>query len=521
MRNLFSILYLALCLKTTFAQTAIEWSYNYGGSQFDEAKSVCNSYSSGFIIAGTTASDDGGITDHHVGSGVNIWIQKISESGLPIWNKIYGGPGIDELGKIIPTLDYGYILIGSTTSNGIDVSGKHLCADANYWVVKIDSLGNIQWQNCYGSCGHDSGIDIIQTADSGYLLSGQITNGGADANVFHGFYDIWVCKIDVNGSQQWDKTLGGTDYDVIYSTLQMEDGGYLIAGGSASTNFDVTGLHGGEDVWIVKLDSIGQIEWQKCYGGSGIDFASKILPASEKGFFVFATTTSIDGDVATSLGGYDLWLFKCDSSGNIQWQKTYGGTSHEAMMSAVKDVGGGFLMLGEVFSDNGMVTNTHGALDFWVVKSDSIGNFLWGKALGGSDDDRPKDIIQTGDGGCLAIGYSRSNDGDVPNNWGIEDFWAVKLESPTVGVKEASATTSSLILFQIQSELVLQFFSKTKEVLQMNIYDLNGRLVVSKDLSSVIGENRTGINLENLVSGIYFISLKGEKNLYNNKFVLN
>lgn len=502
----------------SIGQPAIEWSYIYGGSSSDKATTICNAHNGGFIIGGTTTSQDGGITDHHVGAGYNIWLDRINNDGLPIWNKSYGSSSPDEIAKIISTNDNGYIFAGTSGSNSVDVTGMYICADVSYWVVKIDSSGNIEWQKTFGTCGSASGRDIIQCSDGGFLVSGSISSGGGDTHDFRGLYDIWLCKIDENGTMEWNKTLGGSDYEMVSSSIQTSDFGFLITGSTASNDFDVSGLHGiNEDAWVVKIDSNGNIQWQKCFGGTGTDLARQIIPSGNNGFYLFSTTYSNDGDVNNNFGNCDFWVIRCDSIGNIQWQTNYGGNSREVLYSACIDVGGGFLLTGQVSNDNGMVVGTHGLYDFWVVKIDSIGNFIWGKSLGGSDDETPKKIIQTSDGGFLTLGYSKSNDQDVPNNLGIEDFWAVKLASPTTNTIELKNEIIDFEVFQKDKNIEIKFYSKRNQSAIINIYSTAGKNIFSKSISVNSGENNYNIIISKIASQVLILEFKGEYEGFSSK----
>lgn len=524
MRKKFILIIFAIFLMNTgICQTAIEWSNVYGGSESDKPYSICNAYTSGYLIAGKSESQNGDITDLHVGVGTNIWITRIGENGTLIWNKSYGSRSVDELEKIIQTKDNGYIFVGSCGNNTIDVSGMYACADQSYWLVKIDSSGNIIWQKNYGVCGRANAYDIIQCRDSSYLIVGRINWGGGDAQVFHGIYDIWICKISSSGDLIWNRTYGGSDWEDVNSICETTDGNYVIVGSTLSNDFDVSGLHGNsQDVWAFKIDTIGNILWQKCFGGSTNDFSSKVIATNNNEVYIFATTTSSDGDVTTSYGSYDIWIFRCDSIGNISWQGTYGGPSLNVTSSAISDVAGGFLVLSKVSNDGGMVTNTHGLYDYWLMKIDSAGNFIWGKALGGSNDDVPTDVIQTPDGGFLSVGYSYSSDGDVPNSNGNEDFWAVKMESPTLSIKDNDEEYFQFKIFQLNSKVAIQFLSDKVQPIEFKIYDILGRELYRENFISANGLNSFQIDSRIISTGVYIGQLTIGNRMVNSKcFVLS
>ncbi len=202
----------------------------------------------------------------------------------------------------------------------------------------------------------------------------------------------------------------------------------LWLGGTFSNDGDVSGNHGIVDSWIVKLNSSGDIIWQKCFGGTDDDVAFSIQQTSDGGFIVAGYTSSNDGDVSGNHGGGDYWVVKLDSSGTIQWQKCLGGTDNDEAKSIQQTSDGGYIVAGETWSNDGDVSGNHGNSDYWVVKLNSSGDIEWQKCLGGTVKDIAKTIQQTSDGGFIVAGYTNSNDGDVSGIHGdYYDFWVVKL----------------------------------------------------------------------------------------------
>ena len=227
---------------------------------------------------------------------------------------------------------------------------------------------------------------------------------------------------------EWQKCLGGTSWDYAKSIQQTSGGGFIVAGETWSNDGDVSGNHGIVDSWIVKLNSSGDIIWQKCFGGTDDDVAFSIQQTSDGGFIVAGYTSSNDGDVSGNHGGGDYWVVKLDSSGTIQWQKCLGGTDNDEAKSIQQTSDGGYIVAGETWSNDGDVSGNHGNSDYWVVKLNSSGDIEWQKCLGGTVKDIAKTIQQTSDGGFIVAGYTNSNDGDVSGIHGdYYDFWVVKL----------------------------------------------------------------------------------------------
>ncbi len=256
--------------------------------------------------------------------------------------------------------------------------------------------------------------------DGGYIVAGKSSSNDGDVTNHHGSIgsmDYWVVKLDSTGTIQWQKCLGGTYGEVGYSIQQTDDDGYIVAGYSSSNDGDVTNNHGSVDYWVVKLDSLGTIQWQKCLGGSRDEEGYSIQQTADGGYIVAGSTYSKDGDVTNNHGKSDYWVVKLDSTGTIQWQKCLGGTHDDEALSIQQTADGGYIVAGDSGSNDGDVTNNHGKTDYWIVKLDSTGIIQWQKCLGGSSYDEALSIQQTADGGYIVAGGTESHDGDVPNKF--------------------------------------------------------------------------------------------------------
>jgi hypothetical protein len=243
-------------------------------------------------------------------------------------------------------------------------------------------------------------------------------------------------KLSGSGDIEWEKSLGGSSNDSAISIQQTTDGGYILAGFSYSTDGDVMGHHDSgsyADCWVVKLSGSGDIEWEKSLGGSSNDYANSIQQTTDGGYIVAGSSHSTDGDVTEHHGNDsrpDSWVVKLSRSGNMKWEKSLGGNSWDAAESVQQTMDGGYVVAGWSYSSNGDVTGHHGAYssDYWVVKLSESGNIEWEKSLGGSKNDRAGSIQQTMDGGYMVAGWSSSTDGDVTGHHGETDSWVVKLK---------------------------------------------------------------------------------------------
>lgn len=352
------------------------------------------------------------------------------------WEKSYGGSNNETAQSIIQTSDGGYIVAGGTSSNDGDVLVNKGGSDC--WVVKLDAIGIIQWEKTYGGTGNESISTILKTADSGYIFVASTLSNDGDVSNSKGNTDYWVVKIDSVGNIEWEKSYGGSGVDAASEIQMTIDGGYIVVGFSESSDGDVTGNNGSTDYWIVKIDSVGNLQWQKNYGGSSGEGANSVIQTINGDYMVVGGSTSNDGNVTGNNGSTDYWVLKLDGSGNLLWQKSYGGSNSDRGTSIVSSLSGSYYVIaGDSRSIDGDVTGHIGAVaipNYWIIKIDSAGNLLWEKNFGGTFSDIPEKIITTTDSGYVIIGSSGSSDFDVSSNYGNWDYWVLKIDS--VGIIE-------------------------------------------------------------------------------------
>jgi hypothetical protein len=485
------------------AQPSIDWQKCLGGSLTDYADSIQQTTDGGYILTGTTYSNNGDVSGNH-GGVYDAWVVKLTSLGVLQWQKCLGGSLNDAGYSIKQTADGGYILTGYTNSIDGDVSGNHGGGDT--WVVKLTSLGVIQWQKCLGGSLNDNGRSIQQTADGGYILTCETLSNNGDVSGNHGDFDVWVVKLTSLGVIQWQKCLGGSDYDNGRSIQQTTDGGYILTGETLSNNGDVSGNHGDFDVWVVKLTSLGVLQWQKCLGGSSGDYADSIQQTTDGGYILTSTTDSNNGDVFGNNGLNDIWVVKLTSLGVIQWQKCLGGSSGDYGRSFQQTTEGGYILTGYTLSNNGDVSGNHGGTDAWVVKLNSLGLIQWQKCLGGSLNDNGRSIQQTTDGGYILTGETLSNNGDVSGNHGDNDVWVVKLSSNLEIEEQSYNNLFSLYPNPVVDVLKLKLDTNFKNQ-SYSICNVDGKIIKQ----GVINNKITDINVENLSKGVYFIKLANNK----------
>ncbi len=495
----------ALVHGATFAQPAISWQKSLGGSANDNGFSVQQTIDGGYIIAGETGSTDGQVTGNH--GGYDAWVVKLDALGNIEWQKALGGSGHDSATCVRQTFDGGYILAGSSNSNDGQVSGNHGVND--YWVVKLDTDGQIVWQKSLGGSRGEWAYDIQQTLDSGFIVAGVTESDDGDVTGQHGIAgDCWIVKLDNSGTLQWQKALGGSANDVARSIRPTADDGYIFSGRTRSNDGDVSGNHGDEDLWVVKLENSGNIEWQKCLGGTNFDAGYGIVPTDDGGYLTTGLTYSSNGDVTNPRGFGDIWAVKLDQTGAIQWQKCYGGVSADAANTVFAAGNNSFIIAGYSYSDDGNVMENKGNADWWILKIDSAGDIVWQKTYGGTGTEFAMCVEQSGDGGLVAAGHSNSNDYDVSGNHGAHDFWVIKLE-PELSVHGFDKADIALYPNPARDRI---YIASAQTFTHYAMYDAMGKCVQT-------GKPGVSVAVDTLVPGWYLVQLSNGQTTTVHKFL--
>lgn len=334
------------------------------------------------------------------------------------WIKCFGGNYVDFEPTIEPTSDGGYIMTGVVDGPGGDVSGYHGNIDiGDYWVVKMDHQGAIQWSRCLGGTFFDQSQRVHEAPDGSFLVLGEAASLPGDGDVTttnHGGTDYWLVKLSATGNILWQKSYGGDHNEYAYDFQFTADGGYILAGETESTGGDVSGNHGSRDCWIVKVNSAGNIDWQRCIGGSQDDEAYSVVALND-GYVITGYTSSNDGNMSGFHGGvFDMLAAKLDLNGNLLWTRSLGSDGQDQGWGIIKGSDGGVVIAGSTGGNNGDVSGNHGGADFWLVKlNDQTGALVWQNCYGGSFNEQAYGLAVTADGGYVLGGYAGSKDGQV------------------------------------------------------------------------------------------------------------
>ncbi len=442
MKKLFILLF-SLSFSAISAQE-FEWQKTIGGSGDDQPWSIKQTTDGGYIIGGRSRSNiSGDKTENNMDTTSNYydyWLVKTDSLGNVQWQNTIGGTSSDQLYSIQQTLDGGYILGGYSNSYLSGDKTESCFGSWDYWIVKTDATGNIQWQNTIGGNFNDWLWSIQQAADGGYILGGTSMSdisGDKTENCIGPTTrsDYWIVKTDSLGVIQWQNTIGGNDEDELHSIQQTSDGGYILGGYSMSgISGDKTKNNiGGHDYWIVKTDATGQIQWQNTIGGNDHDYLFSIQQTADAGYILGGYSKSVaSGDkTENNCGGLDYWIVKTDSIGNIQWQNSIGGSANDELWCIQQTSDRGYILGGNSLSDisGDKTENSYGSYDYWVIKTDSLGSIQWQNSIGGNSYDLLRSIDECADGGFILAGYSYSNNSGEKseNSKGDYDYWMIKL----------------------------------------------------------------------------------------------
>jgi hypothetical protein len=410
------------------AQTA--FIKTFGGSKNDVIHALIATPDGGYATFGYTQSNDFDLINKTT-EGFDFWVMKFLADDTLQWSKTFGGSNDDRGYDIIATSEGGFALLGFSKSSDGDVSKN--AGNQDFWLTKITADGIISWQKTFGYAGSDAGITLLQTQDRGYLLTGVLdvtaSNGqGNSKNAQkHAGGDIWVIKLNNSGDLEWSKYYGGSFTDTPFGVAETEDNSYIIAASSDSKDFNISNNKGSYDFWILKIASDGNLIWEKSFGGSEIDEARAISATNDGNFMIVGDTRSSDKDVSNNNGGADLWMLKIASDGNLIWEKTIGSSSFDVARSISKTDDSGFIIAGNSRGSDAGFTN-NGQNDAWVLKVDANGNTVWQKFIGGSENDLLFDAIELNNQSIIAVGESTSANGDIKENKGFSDALVIKIE---------------------------------------------------------------------------------------------
>ncbi|GAB3504630.1 hypothetical protein GCM10027442_07020 [Emticicia fontis] len=426
-----------------------------GGKNNEYAYASTPTTDGGYIIVGsTTSNNDGDVPASKAfngAGGTDIWVVKVNNWGEILWSKTFGGTKDDIATDIIETKDKNILILATTTSTDGDALGNG--TRGGLILLKLKTDGSMIWRKVFAG-GFNVGDLAFTKADA---YSKPTIKATADGNYIIGANilpliktDIWLAKITENGQTLWSKTYGSNQNDWVNEVIVCTDGGYLMVGGTEGSNSEIPGAGKGYiDIYILKIDAAGTLQWQKGFGGSNLDEAFSGLQLADGSFFIVGESNSTNGDLAENLGEKDGFILKLANSGSLQWKKQVGGTYSDGLYAIRQSNTGKAFAFGQSNSTMGGVKPKSSFGDVWITQiEENIGVLKESTLLGGADIEIARGAYPTSDGGFIVAASANSVDGDLTQNKGNTDFWLIKTGLPlpaTLGIFSAALTNEQYV----------------------------------------------------------------------------
>ncbi len=346
------------------------WQQTFGGSKDDRGADLINTSDGGFALLGFSNSSDNNLASN--AGSQDFWVLKLSPEGEINWQKTFGFSGRDYGTALLETKDGGFLITGVldvSASNGQGIAKNKMVTHAggDFWALKIDAAGILEWSNYYGGSFTDTPLGVVATADNGFIVAGSSDSNDVDITNNKGSYDFWVIKISSDGTLVWDKSFGGSEIDEARAICSTHDGNFMVVGDTRSSDSDITINNGGADVWILKISSEGNLIWEQTIGGASFDVARSISMTQDHGFVIAGSSRSSDHGF-TNQGQNDALVLKIDAEGVLEWQQTIGGSEIDFLYDAVELEDQTIIAVGESNSSDGNITINKGFSDALILK---------------------------------------------------------------------------------------------------------------------------------------------------------
>ncbi|MBB1283310.1 T9SS type A sorting domain-containing protein [Flavisolibacter sp. BT320] len=538
----------------------IVWRRALGGGGEDKGTLVQQTVDGGYIVGGITSSSNGDVKGNH--GGGDAWILKLSGNGNILWQRCLGGSSTDELVALQEIIltdpvtqkpSSGGIFVGmNTVSNNGDVTGYHGGKDV--WVAKLDqNTGGLLWQRALGSSGEETLNHLETTADGGCIVGSRTSTNGGDVSGVHGSVDLWVVKLEKDGKIEWKRTLGGSGLESFTAVRQTKDGGYIVGTHCNSNDGDVSGTTKTNTLWIVKLNAMGILTWQKKLDAYGYSEYRDMRQTQDDGFIVCGATYP-------ALGNANALLVKLSSTGNVVWAKEYGYSGNDEPYRIQQTTDKGYIVAGTTNSPE--VAGFHASrVDQWLLKLDENGGKRWERAFGGSDDDwnwrgccggttlgyglgmmipsslTPYMQLQSSDGAYFFAISTKSNNGDVTglhysSRLGVRsDIWVVKLGGDAPLVQSSVSLSQNTVLKPLASfmafpnpfshETTIHFTAAVSGNTTVDLHNADGKKVRVLFKGTVTAGELYTIKVQGamLPKGIYFYNIKNDKSYLSGRLL--
>ena len=506
---------------------------NYGGSDYDYMHSGIKTADGGFFYGGRSNSPIGfDITQNstnlyglHNPAMYDIWVVKTDNNGNLQWQRKIRTNKEENFITVDQTTDGGYVIASTTESGiGLDKTTAYLGGD-DFWLLKLDSQGTILWQKELGGTGAEYTSAVKATSDGGCIFGGTSWSHPSatkteDCTGGNSNPDYWVVKFDALGNIEWDNTIGGLYGDYLDQVMQTSDGGYMVSGVSnsnisgdkTSNNFSIDGNH--NDFWLVKLNSLGVVEWDKSILGDGNEYNLCTIQSQDGGYLIAGNSgSSATGDKSFTSTSWDIWLLKLTSNGSIEWEKTIGGSLYDFVNSITQNTNGDYIIGSQTQSpiSGDKTESCRGYDDFWIIKLTSNGTIIWDKTIGSDRPDYLAGVVQDNNDNIVVFGtggmVNISGDATIAGNGGY-DFWVVKLNQENLSTAHFSHSKINIFPNPTNGVINIDFGAFTEKV-NLTLTNVLGQKIFTETLKNI---DKTTFGIKE-PDGIYVLEILNENNL--------
>jgi hypothetical protein len=518
-KNLFLIVMMVWSCGVLFGQET--WVKTFGGSGSETGRSIAKTTNGGYVLTGETSSNDGDFNGINKGLS-DIFVMKMNYKGDVLWKQTYGGSGEDVSQSITLTKDGGFIVTGWTTSNDIDFTNTNPLTNQIVFVIKIDSLGNLEWKRTFGGTGDSRGRSVTLDSNEQIVITGYSNSNQSDFEGLNkGEWDVFVIKLDSDGTTDWIRTYGGSGHEEGRSILVLSDNRLVITGTTTSKDGNYPINKGQQDVFVMCLDSMGNVQWTTTFGGDSYDEGLSAVSTIDNSIIVTGVTAIGNGDfvgIGEDRGREDIFLVKVDSDGNIVWKRTFGGGSDDYCSSISVTPNNSFILTGYTTSNEGVFQglNPRNSQEVFFLHIDSDGNVRNSRVFGGSQREIGTSISTYQDDTYLITGQTRSNNGVFSGMLkGVIDVFLFRIDSnghlySTTSFEEQSTLPCLLDVSPNPNNSVsnINYTLNEPSYIRVEVVDSMGEIVTILTEGMVsIGSHRTPLELNGLSSGIYIVRM--------------
>lgn len=473
----------------------IDWAKAFGGSLNDYCYQVKMTPDGGYLLVGRSSSNNFDVGNNY--GEIDGWVIKVDQTGAIEWEKNYGGSKQDLIKDfVVLNNNSGYVFLAQTDSEDFDLNpSPH--SNVKTWIFKTDIDGNITDDLIVDHLSYDNTpASFLQNPNGDYLIISEQNQ------------DILITQVTQDLSISWQKFYGGTDFESPTKIIATQDGGYAFVGYTKSSDGDIGNIYGTYDIWVVKINEFGTIQWEKNYGGTSEDYGRGLLESPDGSYTILGYTTSNDMDVPNFYGVADVLVIKTDEYGEVLWSKNYGGSQIDQATSILQTSSGNYLIAAVTNSNDGDITGHISEFDFWALQLNPLGDILWQKPLGGTQNEIPYATLINNQNQWVLAGQTDSNDVDVSGNHGGVDFWMVVLDNV---LEVENHSLSRFSIYPNPTEDILYINVPNESSVTIQLYTAVGQSVnISTTQLDINSQNAIPVNLSSLSSGMYFLTVTGK-----------